>query len=67
MFLEETSETLAAYFLFAFDDKCQIARQGGPGLQISLDGFQMSQVLAFVVNRATSEHAPAADARFERR
>ena len=49
MRFEKFREVCAADFLFAFDDECEIAGQGSAGFQISLDCFEMREVLAFVV------------------
>ena len=60
-------EAAAAHLLFAFDDEGDIARQLGPGLEISLHRFEVRQVLAFVVARAAPVERAVGDARLERR
>ena len=49
MRFEKIGEACAADFFFAFDHERQIAGQGRAGFQIRFDGFQVREVLAFVV------------------
>jgi hypothetical protein len=63
--LEKTCQTFAPDLLFTLDDEGQIARQLRSGFQICLNGFQVREVLAFVVTRAAREKRPSFDARLE--
>src|SRR5262245_10912225 len=49
---EERGQALAADFLFAFDDKGDVARKVGVGFEIGFDRVQMGEVLPLVVARA---------------
>ena len=67
IFPQKRRETLAADFLLAFDDKGQVTRQLRVRFQICLDGFEVGEVLAFVVAGAAGEERAAFDARLKRR
>ena len=62
---EKFREVRTADFFFAFDDKREVAGQGGAGFQIGFDGFEMREVLAFVVGGAAGKNRAALDARRE--
>ena len=64
---QEAVQTLAADFLLAFDDEGQIAGERSFGGQISFDGVEMGQVLAFVIAGAAGEEGAAFHARLEGR
>src|SRR5205814_180439 len=64
---QKRRQAFAADFLFALDNKRQVAGQLRSRLQIRLDGFEVSEVLAFVVAGAAGEEGAAFDARLERR
>ena len=57
----------AADLLFAFDDKREVAGQGGTGFQIGFDGLEMRKVLALVVGRTAGKNRAAGNAGLERR
>ena len=67
IFFQESGEAAAADFFLAFDDEGNVARQVGAGLEICFDGFQVSEVLAFVIASATTKKRMALEARLERR
>ena len=60
-------QAAAADLLFAFNDEGNIARQLGPGLEVSLHRFEVRQVLALVVARAAPVERAVDDARLEGR
>ena len=64
---QKGGEAAAAHFLFAFDDEGNIAGQLGAGLEIGFHGFEVGQVLAFVVAGAAPEERAVGDARLEGR
>ena len=67
VFPQKRRETLAANFLLTFDDKGQVAAQRRVRFQVRLDGFEVGEVLAFVIAGAAGEERAAFDARLERR
>ena len=67
VFPQKRRETLAANFLLTFDDKGQVAGQRRVRFQVRLDGFEVGEVLAFVIAGAAGEERAAFDARLERR
>ncbi len=67
MGFKEFREVRAADFLLAFDDEGQITGQGSSRFEIGFNGFEVREVLAFVVGRAAGEKRSARDARLERR
>ena len=64
---QERTQGFAADFLLTFDDKGNVAGQFRSGLELSLDGFEMSQILAFVVASASRKQRASDNARLERR
>jgi hypothetical protein len=67
MQFDEFCKAYAADFFLAFDDERQVAGQGSSGFEIGFNGFEMREVLAFVVGRAAGEERAARDSRLKRR
>ncbi len=67
MRFEKFCEIGAADFFLAFDDECQIAGQGSIGLEIGFDGFEMGEMLAFVIRAAARKEPATFESRFKRR
>src|ERR1035437_1701707 len=66
MLFQKGRETRAANFFFTFDDEGEVAGQGRAGFEIGFDGFEVCEILTFVVARAAREHRAPDDARLER-
>ena len=64
---EKPDERLAADLFLALDNKRQVARQLGAGLEIRLDRLEVGEVLALVVAGTAREEVAAAKGRLERR
>jgi len=62
---QERAQARAPDFLLAFDDKRQIARQRGAGLEVGFHCLEVREVLALVVAGAPAEEQAALDARLE--
>src|SRR5689334_2761866 len=66
MLRQKLAQVATAHFLLAFDQEGEVTRQLRPGLEISLNRVEMSQVLAFVVAGATRKQGPALNAWLKR-
>src|SRR5690349_550897 len=62
---EERRKMGASHLLFALDQEREIAREFCPGFKVSLDGFEMGEMLAFIVARSTPEKRSTFDSSFE--
>jgi hypothetical protein len=63
---EERSEVGAADFLFAFDEEGEVAGELGAGAKEGFDGFEVGEVLAFVVAGTAGEQGIAVAPGFKR-
>ncbi len=66
MAFQEGSEVFAADFLLAFDNEGEVAGEFGAGFEPGLDGFQVGEILAFVIACAAAVERAAFDAGLER-
>src|SRR6266851_4978434 len=64
---EKSCQAAAADLFFPLDHEGDIARQLRAGLQISFDGFEVREVLPFVIARATTEQRAALNPRLKGR
>src|SRR6266403_4892227 len=60
---EKRSQAFAPHFLFAFDDERDVTLQFRAGFQVSLDRFEVREILTFIVASAASEQGTALDTR----
>jgi len=62
VFLEKRCEAVAADFLFAFNDERNVTGQYSAGLEISFDGLEVRQILAFIIASTPGKQSASVDA-----